>query len=220
MKEVFPRIFLIDNKLAVENPIPGFKPFDEEIIKIDKKEFRIWEPTRSKLAAAIMKNIKKVPLNIGAKVLYMGAAHGMTVSYIANIIGNEGIIYAIEFSERCFNELLPLCEKYKNIVPILSDCRKPENYNWVEKVDIVYIDVAQPDEIEIFIRNCKEFLKKEGYGMIAVKSRSIDVTKSPNEIYKEALKKLKEAGFEIIDWKTLDPYERAHAFIVVKSKNY
>ena len=99
----------------------------------------------------------------------------------------------------------------------MADARKPEVYAWIEEVDIVYIDVAQPDEIEIFIRNCKEFLKKDGYGMISIKSRSIDVTKSPREIYREALKKL-EKDFELIDWKTLDPYEKAHAFIVVKSK--
>jgi fibrillarin-like pre-rRNA processing protein len=54
--------------------------------------------------------------------------------------------------------------------------------------------------------------------MVAVKSRSIDVTKSPKEVYKEALKKL-EKDFEIIDWKTLDPYERAHCFIIVKFKH-
>jgi fibrillarin-like pre-rRNA processing protein len=217
MEEVFPKIFLIDNKLSVENPIPGFKPFDEEIIKFDKKEFRIWNPERSKAAAAILKGIKEFPIKEGGKVLYLGAAHGYTCSFLSSIV-DKGIIYAIEFSERCFNELLPLCEKYKNIVPILSDCRKTENYNWVEKTDTVYCDVADPQEVEIFIRNCKEFLKKEGYGMIAVKSRSIDVTKSPKEVYKEALKKL-EKDFEIIDWKTLDPFEKAHCFIVVKFKN-
>jgi len=216
MKEIFSRVFLIDSKLTVENPIPGFKPFDEEIIRIDKKEFRIWDHNRSKAAAAIKKGIKEFPIKENSKILYLGAAHGYTPSFFSSIV-SKGIIYAVEFSERCFNELLPLCEKYKNIVPILADARKPEVYAWIEKVDIVYIDVAQPDEIEIFIRNCKEFLKKDGYGMIAVKSRSIDVTKSPREIYKEALKKL-EKDFELIDWKTLDPYEKAHAFIVVKSK--
>jgi fibrillarin-like pre-rRNA processing protein len=217
MEEVFPRIFLIDNKLSVENPIPGFKPFDEEIIKFDKKEFRIWDPNRSKAAAAIKRGIKEFPIKEDGKVLYLGAAHGYTCSFLSSIVG-KGIIYAIEFSERCFNELLPLCEKYKNIVPILADARKTELFSWIEKVDVVYIDIAQPDEIEIFIRNCKVFLKKEGYGMVAVKSRSIDVTKSPKEVYKEALKKL-EKDFEIIDWKTLDPYERAHAFIIVKFKH-
>ena len=62
MKELFPRIFLIDNKLGVENPIPGFKPFDEEIILLNKKEFRIWNPERSKAAAAILKGIKEFPI--------------------------------------------------------------------------------------------------------------------------------------------------------------
>jgi fibrillarin-like pre-rRNA processing protein len=217
MEEIFPRIYLINNKLAVENPIPGFKSFDEEIISIGKKEFRTWDHNRSKAAAAIKKGIKEFPIKENSKILYLGAAHGYTPSFLSSI-AIKGIIYAVEFSERCFNDLLPLCEKYKNIVPILADARKPELYAWIEKVDIVYIDVAQPDEIEIFVRNCKEFLKKDGYGMIAVKSRSIDVTKSPNVIYKEALRKLKESGFEIIDWKTLDPYERAHAMILVRMK--
>jgi len=218
MKELFPRIFLMDNKLVVENPLPGFKPFDEEIIEFEKKELRIWDPYRSKAAAAILKGIKEFPIKENDKILYHGAAHGYTCSFLSSIVGKKGIIYAVEFSERCFNEFLPLCEKYKNIIPILADSRKPELFYWIEKVDVVYIDVAQPDEIEIFIRNCKEFLKKEGYGMIAVKSRSIDVIKSPKEVYKEALKKL-EKDFEIIDWKTLDPYERAHAFIIVKFKH-
>ena len=52
--------------------------------------------------------------------------------------------------------------------------------------------------------------------MLAIKSRSIDVTKSPREVYKNEIKKLKESGFKIIDWKTLDPYERAHAFIIAR----
>lgn len=219
MKEIFPKVFLIDDKLVVENPIPGFKPFDEEIIKIDGKEFRIWNHNRSKAAAAILKGIKEFPVKEGSRILYLGAAHGYTCSFLSSIVGEKGIIYAVEFSERCFNELLPLSEKYKNIIPILADARKTEIYSWVEKVDIVYCDIADSQEVEIFIRNCKDSLKKEGYGMIAIKSRSIDVTKSPKEIYKESLKKLKEANFEIIDWKTLDPFERAHCFIVVKFKH-
>jgi len=218
MKELFPGIFLIDNKLVTENSVPGYKSFDEELIKIKNKEFRVWNPRRSKLAAAILKKIKTIPISRGTKILYLGAAHGMTPSYISNIIKEEGIIYAIEFSERCFNELLPLCTKYKNIVPIMVDARKPELYYWIEKVDVVYVDIAQPDETEIAIRNCKEFLKPKGYLMLAIKSRSIDVTKSPKKIYKEEIEKLRKSGFEIIDWKTLDPLEKAHAFIVAKMK--
>jgi fibrillarin-like pre-rRNA processing protein len=216
MKELFSRIFLKDDRLLTENSVPGYRPFDEDLVNVRKREFRVWNPRRSKLAAAIMKGIKTVPISKGSKILYLGAAHGMTPSFIANIV-KDGLVYAIEFSERCFNDLLPLCKKYKNIIPILADARKPETYYWIEKVDVVYVDVAQPDETEIAIRNCKEFLKPKGHLMMAVKSRSIDVTKSPQKIYREEIDKLK-SDFEIIDWKTLDPLEKAHAFIVARLK--
>jgi fibrillarin-like pre-rRNA processing protein len=218
IKLKFNGVFLIDGKLAVKNLVKGYSPFGDQIIESEKDEYIFWDPYRSKLSAAIIKGLNVMPIVSGSKILYNGIAHGYTASHISSIIGSEGIIYGIEFSERCFNELLPLCEKYKNIIPILADARKTELYSWIEKVDIVYCDIADPQEVEIFIRNCKEFLKKEGFGMIAVKSRSIDVTKTPKEIYKEALKKL-QTDFEIIDWKILDPYERAHCFIIVKFKH-
>jgi len=216
MKEVFPGIFSINDRLVVENPIPGYKPFDEEVLKTEKKEFRIWNPYRSKAGAAIVKGIKEFPVTRDSKVLYLGAAHGFTPSFLSAVIGKDGVIYAIEFSERCFNELLPLCTKYKNITPILVDARKPELYQWIEKVDVVYCDISQPDETEIAIRNCKEFLKPEGYLLLAIKSRSIDITRTPNEVYQSEIKKLKDAGFKIVDWKNLDPFEHAHAFVVAK----
>lgn len=218
MKEIFSGVFLIYDKLATKNSIPGYRPFKEQIVKVGKDEFRLWDPTRSKLAATILKKIKEVPIKKGSRVLYLGIAHGYSASFIANIIGGKGIIYGVEFSERCFNELLPICEKYKNIVPILEDARKPERYDWVEKVDIVYVDIAQPDATLIAIRNCKRFLKLNGYLFLAIKSRSIDVTKSPKKIYEEEIKRLEKSGFEIVDWKTLDPFEKAHAFIIVKMR--
>ena len=213
--EKIPKVVKKDGKLLVENPVAGYRPFDDEIIK-GRKEYRVWNPRRSKAAAAIVKGIKEFPIEEGNKVLYLGAAHGYTPSFISNIVGKDGIVYAVEFSERTFNKLLPISKKYTNIVPILADARKPELYYWVEQVDVVYADVAQPDETRIVIRNCKEFLKKGGYTMIAVKSRSIDVTKSPMKVYQEEMKRLKKGGFEIIDWKKLDPLEKAHAFILAK----
>lgn len=204
-----------EGKLLVENPIQGYRPFDDELVK-GKKEYRVWNPRRSKAAAAITKGIKEFPIKGGDKILYLGAAHGYTPSFISNLIGKQGIVYAVEFSERTFNELLPLAKKYKNIIPILADARKPELYYWIEQVDVVYVDVAQPDETKIVVRNCKEFLKKNGYVMVAIKSRSIDVTKSPMKVYQEEMKRLKKEGFKIIDWKKLDPLEKAHAFIVAK----
>lgn len=216
MKELFQNIFLIDGRLAVRNPVPGFKPFDEDVLIVGGKEFRVWDHCRSKAGAAIMKGIKEFPITEGSKVLYLGIAHGYTCSFLSSVVGERGVIYGVEFSERCFNELLPLCNKYKNIIPILADARNTEEYSWVEKVDAVFCDISDPQETEIFIRNMELFLKPGGYGMMAIKSSSIDITRKPQEIYKTENEKLRVAGFEIVDFKELDPYEFKHGFVLVR----
>ena len=88
MKQLFQGIFSINNKLATLNSVPGFNPFSEELIKIKNKEYRIWDPNRSKAAASIVKKIREFPIKKGDKILYLGAAHAYTCSYLANIIEN------------------------------------------------------------------------------------------------------------------------------------
>ncbi|MEM5836160.1 MAG: fibrillarin-like rRNA/tRNA 2'-O-methyltransferase [Candidatus Aenigmatarchaeota archaeon] len=217
--EKFEGIFLIDKKLATLNLLPGERVYGEELIRIGKEEYRIWDFWRSKPAAAIKKGIREFPIKKGSKILYLGIASGTTASHFSDIIRREGIIYGVEFSERVLRELILHAEKRGNIVPILADARKPEDYREMilEKVDLVYCDVASPDEIELFLRNSMEFLKSKGYGMIAIKSRSIDVLKEPEEIYEEARKKLEET-FEILDFVKLDPYDKDHGFFVVRLK--
>jgi fibrillarin-like pre-rRNA processing protein len=217
--EKFEGIFLINGKLATLNLLPGETVYGEELVRVGEKEYRIWDLWRSKPAAAIKKGIKEFPIKKGAKVLYLGIASGTTASHFSDIVEKEGIIYGVEFSERVLRELIPIAEKRGNIIPILGDARKPEEYRniVIEKVDVVYCDVASPDEIELFIRNSLEFLKPKGYGMIAIKSRSIDVLKKPEEIYKEARKKL-ENFFEILDFVRLDPYDKDHGFFVLRVK--
>jgi len=129
------------------------------------------------------------------------------------------IIYGVDIAERVLRELIHVAEKRGNIVPILADARKPEEYQnqVLEKVDLVYEDVADPDQIEILIRNCEKFLKPKGWAMIAVKSQSIDVVKPPKQVYKQCLDKL-EKYFEILDKIELDPYEKCHLFLVLKFK--
>jgi fibrillarin-like pre-rRNA processing protein len=217
--EKFEGVFLINGKLATLNLLPGETVYGEELVKFGEKEYRIWDLWRSKPAAAIKKGIKEFPIKKGIKILYLGIASGTTASHFSDIVEKEGIIYGVEFSERVLRELIPIAEKRGNIIPILGDARKPEEYRniVIEKVDVVYCDVASPDEIELFIRNSLEFLKPKGYGMIAIKSRSIDVLKKPEEIYKEARKKL-ENFFEILDFVKLDPYDKDHGFFVLKFK--
>jgi len=216
----FNGIFSIGNKLATKNLIPGKRVYGEELVKENNVEYRIWDFFRSKPAAAMKKGLKEFPLKKGDKILYLGIASGTTASHFSDIIGEEGIVYGIDIAERVLKDLMRVAEARGNIVPILSDARIPEKYanNILEKVDVVYADVADPEEVELFIRNCKMFLKENGYGMIAIKSQSIDVTKDPKVIYEESKKKLEKEGFKILDFVTLDPYDKAHGFFVVRIK--
>lgn len=213
----FENVFWVNNKLCTKNLTPDQKVYDERLIKTKQGELREWDAHRSKPAAAIYKNLHQFPLKKGMKILYLGVASGTTCSHFSDIVGKEGIIYGIEIGERVLRDLIPVAEKRKNIVPVLADARKPEEYPWIEQVDLVYADVALKEQSKILIRNAKMFLKPKGFAMIAIKSRSIDVTKNPKIVYKEQRKNL-ETFFNVIDFVTLNPYERDHGYFVLKRK--
>ena len=215
MRRIFPGVWKQDKLLLTRNLVPGFRSYTEQLIRVKGAEYRVWDPRRSKAAAAIAKGLKAFPLRPGQKVLYLGAAQGYTPSFFSDILGKEGVIYAVEVSERAIRDLNPVAEKRGNILPVLADARKPQDYTWIEPADLVYQDVATPDQSEILIRNCQRFLKPGGIAMIAIKSRSIDVTRTPREIYKQELAKLSKA-FKVLEKVELDPLEKDHLFAVMK----
>lgn len=53
----------------------------------DKIEYRVWNPFRSKLGAAILSGVDNIHMPPGSKVLYLGAASGTTVSHVSDIVG-------------------------------------------------------------------------------------------------------------------------------------
>lgn len=59
----------------------------------EKIEYRVWNPFRSKLAAAILGGVDKIYMPPGSKVLYLGAASGTTVSHVADVVGPVSLIY-------------------------------------------------------------------------------------------------------------------------------
>ena len=216
-QQKFEGTFWFNNNLFTKNLVPGEQVYGERTINVKQEEFREWDYRRSKPAAAMYKNLHQFPIWKGMKILYLGVASGTTSSHFSDIIGKEGIIYGIEISERSLRDLLPVAENRKNIVPILADARKPEEYSWIEEVDLVYAYVAIKDQSEILVRNSKMFLKPNGAAMIAIKARSIDVTQRPQEVYKQQ-RKILENFFNVIDFVTLDPYERDHGYFVLKRK--
>ena len=207
-------------KLATENMVPGNQVYKEKLIIKRNVEYRLWDPFRSKLAASIMNELDYFPFENKTKVLYLGASTGTTVSHISDIIGPNGIIFAVEHASRVARDFLDRVASFRsNIIPILQDARRPKEYFSVfGKVDVVYVDIAQPDQTKIAIENCEMFLKKGGYFFLVIKTRSIDVTKDPKRIVIEEIEKLK-IKFEVLQSIDLHPYDKDHAMVIAKYRN-
>jgi fibrillarin-like pre-rRNA processing protein len=206
-------------RLATKNLTPGRNVYGERLIKYKGVEYRVWDLFRSKLAAAIRKGLKNVPIKPSHKVLYLGAASGTTASHVSDIIGKKGHVYCVEFAPRPIRELVNnVCAFRLNMSPILEDARFPEKYAVFisGKVDDVYCDIAQPEQAKVLADNADSFIKKSGWIMLSVKAQSIDVTKEPSEIYKQEVKVLEKRGFCVEEIVHLEPYDKAHAMIMAK----
>jgi fibrillarin-like pre-rRNA processing protein len=200
---------------ATPNLVRGLTVYGEKLVKLDDEEYRIWDPFRSKLAAAMRKGLRDFPLKYGDKVLYLGASTGTTVSHVSDLIGNKGLVFAVEPAVRVARELIEnVASKRKNVIPIIQDARRPESYFSVfGNVDLVYCDIAQSDQTEIAIKNCNNFLKKEGILLIVIKTRSIDVTMSPHSVVVRESEKLRKNNFHINQTINLDPFDKDHALV-------
>jgi fibrillarin-like pre-rRNA processing protein len=206
-------------RLATKNLVPGKNVYGERLIRYEGVEYRLWDAFRSKLAAALIKNVKTVPIKSGHRVLYLGAASGTTASHVSDILGPRGHVYCVEFAARALRELVNnVCAYRLNMSPMLQDARLPERYAMFinGKVDDVYCDVAQPEQAKILADNADLFLKKSGWIMLAVKAQSIDVTEEPSEVYKHEVRILENRDFRIEEVVHLEPYDIAHAMIVAQ----
>ena len=94
-------------------------------------EYRVWNPFRSKLAAGILGGVDDIYMKPGSKVLYLGAASGTSVSHVADLVGPEGTVYAVEFSHRSGRDLINMATHRTNVIPIVEDARHPLKYRMV-----------------------------------------------------------------------------------------
>lgn len=202
------------------NLVPGKTVYGEKTVKIDaangeKVEYRVWNPFRSKIAAAILGGVGNIWFGPGKKVLYLGAASGTTVSHVSDIVGPEGIVYAVEFSHRSGRDLINMAKNRTNIIPIIEDARHPLKYRMlVGMVDLVFADVAQPNQADIVALNAHHFLKAGGHFMISIKASCIDSTSKPEAVFASERSKMAKSGLKPAEQLTLEPYERDHAVVV------
>jgi len=206
----------VGGRLATVNRTPGLTFYKEEVKKINGIEYRIWNPYKSKLSAAFLKGLEMDVLVGVKKILYLGASTGTTISHLSDILPDMGVIYAVEIAPRVMMEFINRVVKHRNnVIPLFYDARLPENYaDIVEKnVDLVYCDVAQPDQTSIALNNADRFLSHGGKMLLAIKARSIDAVLPVREIYQKEIKQIKKRGYKVLKLIDLEPFEKEHAMV-------
>eukprot|EP01132_Coremiostelium_polycephalum_P007837 gene7837-9651_t len=217
-------VFIVTNKdtesYATLNSVKGESVYGENRVSVgegeDTKEYRIWNPFRSKIAAGLRRGVKSMHITAGSKVLYIGAASGTTVSHVSDIVGPTGVVYAVEISHRPGRDLIGMAKKRTNVIPIIEDARYPQKYRLlVGMVDVIFADVAQPNQAQIVAQNAAYFLKTGGHFIISIKANCIDSTAPTevvvqNEMTKLTAEKLVPQQFLA----NLDPYEKHHALVI------
>lgn len=212
-----PGVYTDKGRFFTVNPASckNISVYGEQLRVINGLEYRPWNPFRSKMASALLKGLKQIELTQKSRMLYLGAASGTTVSHFSDIL-TDGMIYAVEHSPIAAKELVKLAKQRENIIPIFADANHPEIYHTlVPKVDMVYQDISQRNQAEIFTRNMKLFLHDNGQGIIMVKARSIDVGLQPAKAYELVKKQLMEQNYHVYQSLVLSPYEKDHACLLV-----
>lgn len=210
-----PGVFRRGRDLYTINADPGHRVYGEELVVEHGREYRRWDPFRSKLAAYLLKGARAPILEGVRSVLYLGGSHGTTVSHLSDAL-DEATLFVLEKSPVSFAPLLALARRRRNLVPILADAGLPERYAAdVGTVDLLYQDIAQRGQAAIFAENATACLGPSGRGLLMLKVRSISQSRPPRSVLSEARVALTAAGLRPREAIDLAPFSRDHLVVPV-----
>lgn len=202
------------SELFTEAAGPPPAVYGERWVHDGRRSFRSFEPGRSKLSAGLVREWSGPVPRVGESWLYLGAATGTTASHVADLVGPEGRVYAVERSPRPFARLLSLAERWPNLLPILGDAREVRELSaLVAPVHGVYADIAQPDQVAIVRANAELFLEgREAAVVLALKTASMGRERDPAGHLAAAEHELASA-VELVPSVRLDPFHRGHFLV-------
>ena len=206
-------------RIFSKNLVPGNKVYSEHLVSFNNVEYREWDPYRSKLAALILEKPRNNFLSSNYNCLYLGASSGTTISHLSDIV-KDGVVYGVEFAERSIRQLIQNISNRNNIIPILENAKYPENYakSIFTDIDLIYQDVAQPNQAEIAIANCNYYLKDSGILILAIKSQSIDSVIKSEKVYAQERKIIENAGYKVLESINIHKYAANHIVLIIRKQ--
>ena len=235
MKET--RIFQIqignEEQLATKNMVKGTKTHKEKIVIVNNEEFLEWNPYKSKLAAAIRNGLQILPIIKNSKVVCINPLEDSTILHISNIVGSNGSVFVIDINKNKKSFLNKLVDTHKNIIPIYDTVDELSFSSSITgKVDALYVDIPESEQIEQIVEKYGSLLKNEGFLMLIAKKDDNAIIE--NDIagwmaeQRAGLNKIREittklkSQFEIIQEINLGlnygmrPYHKFYAFILAQ----
>ena len=168
--------------LWTRNAVKGVSVRAERRKKDGRKEWRRWDPSRSKVAASLLKTRGSAAALLpesGSTCLYLGSSSGGTVSHIHDNVcgaGNHhgGQVVAVDISPRMMRDLVKLAERRPGLVPVLGDARKPMVIAPYlrGKAEWLHQDLSIGDQAETFVRMTSAFLADGGTALLSLKAAS------------------------------------------------
>lgn len=208
------------------NAVPKKSQYGEALRKFRGVEYRRWDPTRSKLGAALSRARKtqyELLPDEGETCLYLGAGHGTSLSHLHDhVCGSDnqknGRIIAVDLSPRCLRDLVHLSGIRPGLVPVLGDARKLNSWGIMvpNKVDWLLQDVSQAGQATIFIDAVKKFLKPSGKALLSLKAASERFSEGgEKEVFNNVREELEKSGLTILEQIDLHGLEDNHCLYFV-----
>jgi fibrillarin-like pre-rRNA processing protein len=88
----------------------------------------------------------------------------------------------------------------------------------MEMVEVIYCDVAQPEQARILADNVDVFLKNEGAVLFVIKARSINSSEEPAKVFEREVDVLRHRGLSVKEIVPLEPYDRDHVMVLAELK--
>ena len=214
--------------LWTRNAVKGISVRGEKRKKDSHIEWRHWDPTKSKVAASLLKT-KRNPSDMlpeqGSTCLYLGASSGTTVSHIHDHVcgsGNHhnGQIVAVEIAPRMMRDLSKLSELRPGLIPVLGDARDPLVISPYlrSKVDWIHQDISIADQTNSFLKISEIFLKVGGIGLLSLKAASERWLEGGDDSRFAVAKELIESNQKIVLLEIIDIsyFEGQHRVFVIE----
>lgn len=190
-------------------------------------EWRFWDPSRSKVAAALLRTANdpsQLLPETGSTCLYLGASFGSTVSYIHDQVcgaGNHhgGQVVAVEIAPRAMRDLSELASIRPGLVPVLGDARQPQTVApYIRgKADWMHQDLSIADQAETFVRMAGAFLRPGGTGLLSLKAASERSSDGDDDSrFAKAARILRESNLDVIERIDLKGLEEQHVVFHVR----